>query len=109
MNGGQVKGDAFIPSIDRKAYRTSVTRDLNRNSAEIRKKGEALAGNRTLNGWADVMAGAVRVASVIANLDIEEAPSKSNSNHANIIGWDLNFGQQMIQAEDVARQSKHCP
>lgn len=111
FNQKQVKGEAFRPKKDHGLFRTSVTRYDGQNSAEIRRRGEAWTRMRRANpisllGWANVTAGAVRTVSTIPALDVEaDDGNQRDRNHANIVGWDLEFGQQMIQAEEVARQS----
>jgi len=111
FNQGQVKGEAFRPRKDRGALRTSVIRHNGTNPDEIKRSGNAwkeMPRRPTpvnFLGWADVMVGAVRTISTIPSLDVEEAGSKGNPHHANIVGWNLYEGQHMIQAEEVAQQS----
>ena len=115
VNQGQVKGEAFRPKQNRKksALETSVTKHEGRDAAEIKKRSKEFEQIPRLNpvnvlGWADVTAGAVRTVSTIPALDLEAAATIRDSNHANIVGWHLESGQQMIQAEEIARQSKLC-
>lgn len=112
FNNGQVKGEAFRPRKDHGQFKTSVTRHDGTNKEEIKKRGDTWMqmprkNPLSLFGWADVIAGAVRTVSTIPALDIEaDAGNKRDPYHANIIGWDLEIGRQMLQAEEVARQSK---
>lgn len=112
FNQGRVKGDAFRPKRDHRLLKTSVTRHDGESPEEVKRKGEAWVRIRRANpitffGWADVKAGNVRTASTIPALDIEaDLNNKRDPNHANIVGWDIEEGKQMIQAEDVARQSQ---
>ena len=112
FNRGQVKGEAFRPRKDQGIFKTSVTRHDGQNKEEIKERGNVWARMPRKKqikfwGWADVRSGAVRTVSTIPALDVEsDTGNQRDSNHANIIGWDLAIGQQMIQAEEVARQSK---
>ncbi len=112
FNKGQVKGEAFRPRKDYGLLKTSVTRHDGKNAEEIKKRGDAWIrvprkNPISLFGWADVIVGAVRTVSTIPALDIEaDMDNKRDPHHANIVGWDLEFGRQMLQAEEVARQSK---
>ena len=112
FNQGQVKGEAFRPRKDQGRLKTSVTRHEEKNVEEIKKRGVAWAQiprNKPIRlfGWADVLTGAVRTVSTIPALDVEpDTGNPRDPHHANITGWDIDIGQQMIQAEEVARQSK---
>lgn len=112
FNQGQVKGEAFRPRKDKEVLKTSVTRHDGKNREEIKGRGNAWAQMPRKKqikffGWADVIVGAVRTVSTIPALNVEsDTDNQRDSNHANIIGWDTDIGQQMIQAEEVARQSK---
>ncbi|GEM_PF-1304376 len=110
FNQEHVKGDAFRPRKDYGVLKTSVVRHDDKNHAETKRLGvewTKVKRSKPINllGWADVTAGAVRTISTIPALDIEEDPGKKNLIHANIIGWDIELGQQWIQAEEVARCS----
>lgn len=111
LNKGRVKGDAFRPNKNHRRLETSVTRHDGTDLEQIRTKGNAWASSgrsRPLSffGWANVVAESVRL---VPPLNVENAATYRDPNHANIIGWDVEEGKQTIQAEDVARQSAFIP
>jgi len=114
QSSGQVKGEAFLP-LKRKRFETSVIRHDGSSQKAVIEKGKKwkkLKRKKPVKflGWADVTAGAVRTISHIPALDVEgDVNNKKNLGHANIVGWDLDFGKQMLQAEDIATQSQFCP
>lgn len=109
FSGNIVKGEAFRPQLDHKALKTSVTQHDGNNPSEVERRGRAWQKmpkrKKPVNflGWGDVKIPAVLE---IPTLDIEPAPSALDPNHKHIIGWALDEGKNMLQAEDVARQAK---
>lgn len=112
INQGQIKGDAFRPTINKRnnILETSVQRHDGQDLPGLRKQGFEWASKRRnpkFFGWANVNVKAVRTVNIGSNLDVEDASHQKNKNHANIVGWHLDTAQQFIQAEEVARKSVH--
>jgi hypothetical protein len=94
---GTVRLGAFMP---RGNEGLSVTMGGNLSEArlwEIGRKTGAESG-RKLHGRADVSAGRVRV----GHLEIERAPTASNPNHAEIVGWPANIAERQMAAQKLA-------
>jgi hypothetical protein len=99
-----VRPDAFIPH----PYPDlSVTRHDGISEEQIWQFGKQVAHEvqRTLYGRADVKTQTV----LDVQLQLEPAPTASNPNHANIVGWPSSKAEQKSRAQKLAADSHYVP
>ena len=89
--------DLFIPPPNLKL---SVTRHLNLSEVEIWEAGKSVARQveKTLYGRADIK---VKVC-LGQKLEVVSAPTDSDPNHANVIGWPSDKAAQKSLAQELA-------
>jgi hypothetical protein len=99
-----VRPDAFIPYPHPDL---SVTRHAGISELQLWQFGEQVAQEveRTLYGRADILTQAI--------LDVElepvSAPTQSNPNHVNIVGWPVSKAEQKSRAQKLAADSHYIP